>query len=47
MAVIMDMNQTDVCHSGRVTDKTKLPRKLLVTDWEPILKEFTTPGLKP
>lgn len=46
LAVIMDVNQTDVYHSGRVPDKRKLPRKFLATEWELILKEFTTPKVE-
>lgn len=39
----MTANRTDVDLSERVTDKSKPPRKILVTNREPVLKESTTP----
>jgi hypothetical protein len=38
MTVIMATDQTEVDPSGRVTEKSKPPRKILVTNWEPVLK---------
>lgn len=47
MTVIMATDQTEVDPSGRVTEKSKPPRKILVTNWELVLKDSTTPELKP
>jgi hypothetical protein len=47
MTVIMAADQTEVDPSGRVTEKSKPPRKILVTNWELLLKDSTTPELKP